>query len=484
MIFLVPLLISASLAAPVQFHHKIQPELARAYRQKSTQDIMVFLKAEANLTSLNNKIKREVRHQLVYRTLVETAEDSQKDLISYLQTQNLKYRPFYITNMVFVKNVTPEQAQRIAARSDVRKILSNPKIVNNILPPPTREPGAVETSLTYIGAEKVWNELGIKGKGIVVAGQDTGVEWDHPAIKRQYRGYSEDRIDHNYNWHDAVHNSPSNPCGSDLKKPCDDNAHGTHTIGTIVGHDGDKNQIGVAPESQWIACRNMDKGYGTPVTYLECFEYFLAPYPYGGDPLKDGDVTKAPHIVNNSWSCPNSEGCDGDELLPVLEAYEKAGILNVVSAGNDGSRCRTIRNGPAHHSHAVLSVGALNHRTETIAGFSSRGPSAFDGMIGPHITAPGVNIRSAVPGKKYEQAGWSGTSMAGPHVAGQVALMWAANPKLIGDIQKTKEIIFRTAKKKDASTSCGEDVTSQPNNTYGYGIIDVYAAVKEALALK
>jgi subtilisin family serine protease len=72
--------------------------------------------------------------------------------------------------------------------------------------------------------------------------------------------------------------------------------------------------------------------------------------------------------------------------------------------------------------------------------------------------------------------------MAGPHVAGQVALMWSANPKLIGKIQKTKDLIYQTAKAKSAPQSCGEAVNAVPNNTYGYGIIDTFAAVKAALA--
>lgn len=478
------ILISMSLAAqatPSQLSDKVQVFVVN---QKQTQDVLVFLKPSANLSSINERLSKADRNKMVYELLTQKALITQKSLIGFLKKQNVEYRPYYITNMVLVKNATPALVSKISERSDVRKILSNPKISNEIQPLPSRRTKAVESSITYVGAEKIWQEFNVRGKGIVVAGQDTGVEWDHPALKKQYRGYSGERTIHEYNWHDAVHNSPSNPCGSDLEKPCDDNAHGTHTLGTIVGSDGDKNEIGVAPDAKWIACRNMDAGNGTPASYIECFEYFMAPYPYGGDPLKDGDTSKAPHIVNNSWSCPQSEGCDGEEFLPILQAFDKAGIFNVVSAGNSGSKCGTINNGPAHHTDFVFSVGALNHRTETIAAFSSRGPSGFDGQVGPHVTAPGVNIRSAVPGKKYEHNGWSGTSMAGPHVAGQVALMWSANPNLIGDIRKTKEIILETAKKKEAKTSCGEDVTAKPNNTYGYGIIDAYSAVKRSVELR
>lgn len=492
---LVYLSVSASLmtigvtanAATLQFNNKVQPQLLKAFSNQDKQDVLVFMKAGANLSDVSNKLNREKRAELVYNMLTEKALLSQKSIIEYLEKKELTYRPYYITNMILVKDATPKAVADLSKRSDVRKILINPKILNQVQPNllTASRDRAVESNITYTGAKKVWEELGVRGKGIIVAGQDTGVEWDHPALKKSYKGYSSKRTTHAYNWHDAVHNSPNNPCGSDLEAPCDDNDHGTHTIGTVVGNDGDANEIGVAPDAKWIACRNMDAGMGSPATYIECFEFFLAPYKKGGDPLKDGDPTKAPHVINNSWSCPESEGCQGEEFLPVLQALEKAGIMVVVSAGNEGPGCSSVANPPAHHSNSVLSVGALNHKTEKIAGFSSRGPSAFDGDVAPHVAAPGVNIRSAVTNKKYEQSGWSGTSMAGPHVVGQVALMWSANPNLIGDIKKTKEIILETSKKKDAEVSCGgENPTNRPNNTYGYGIIDIYASVKKAIELK
>ncbi len=480
------LLANPAYSVELQFNDKVQPELRRAFSIQSNQDVLVFLKDGANLSSVNTSISRDNRVKLVYDLLREKAIVSQKSLVTYLETNKTNYRPYYITNMVLVKNASPQLVSALSQRSDVRKILTNPSITNQIKPDlsTASRDRAAESNIVYSGAKKVWEELGVRGKNIIVAGQDTGVEWDHPALKKSYKGYSSENTSHAYNWHDAVHNSASNPCGSDLEAPCDDNEHGTHTIGTVVGSDGADNEIGVAPDAKWIACRNMNSGVGTPATYIECFEFFLAPYAHGKNPLKDGDPTKAPHVINNSWSCPEAEGCQGEEFLPILQALEKAGIMVVVSAGNSGPSCSTLADPPAHHSNNVLSVAALNHKTEKIAGFSSRGPSAFDGGVGPHVSAPGVNIRSAVPGKKYAQAGWSGTSMAGPHVVGQVALMWSANPKLIGNIQKTKEIIEATAKKKDAETSCGENVTSRPNNTYGYGIIDIYASVKKAMELR
>jgi serine protease AprX len=108
--------------------------------------------------------------------------------------------------------------------------------------------------------------------------------------------------------------------------PCDDIGHGTHTIGTAAGDDGTGNQIGMAPGAQWIGCRNMDQGNGTPARYIECMEWLLAPYPIGDG---QGDPLKAPDITSNSWVCPPSEGCSANTLQAAVEAQAAAGIMMV-----------------------------------------------------------------------------------------------------------------------------------------------------------
>jgi subtilisin family serine protease len=100
----------------------------------------------------------------------------------------------------------------------------------------------------------------------------------------------------------------------------------------------------------------------------------------------------------------------------------------------------------------------------------------------PNVSAPGVNVRSSVPGGGYELK--SGTSMAGPHVAGLVALMISANPDLAGQVDTIEQIIEQTAVPKTTEQNCGDIPGTQvPNNTYGYGRVDALAAVEAALAL-
>lgn len=492
-LFVLTLLLTASVhasAAELEWRAKASPWLLKQYDKRTlelkekTSTILIYLKDQADLASINRSASRSERLTSVFRALTATAEKSQADILKWLKDQNITARSYYVSNMIAADKVSKTQLDSILQRDDVLRVVGNPDI-KNILPSTkwysftdTKGPGA---NLVRFGTTQVWDEFKVHGEGIVVAGQDTGIRWDHAALKSQYRGWNGTAADHSYSWHDSVHRSMGgeSSCGYDLTAPCDDNDHGTHTIGTVAGDDHAGNQIGVAPAAKWIGCRNMDAGLGNPEMYTECFQWFLAPWPQKGDPIRDARPEMAPHVINNSWGCPQSEGCDGGEFERILTAMRAAGIFIVASAGNEGSACGTISYGPAFHSNLLLSVGAVDHRDDTIAYFSSRGPSRFDNQIGPHVTAPGVNIRSAVKNGGYAEFGWSGTSMASPHVTGLVALLWSADPSLIGDIETTESLIKDKSQPKTSSQTCGGVAgTNRPNNTFGFGIANAYEVVK------
>lgn len=473
---------------------KISPWLLKQYETRINQEdlpnALIYLKSEADLSHINKTTGRTERIKAVFDTLVKTAQSSQSNLLSWLQSKNIKTRSYYISNMIVAEQISQDILMQIAQREDVLRVVGNPQVEQRLpqtIRKSSKEPKGPGANLVRIGATKVWEDFKVTGENIIVAGQDTGVKWDHVALKNHYRGLEGSQTEHSYSWHDSVHKNigGDSRCGYDVAVPCDDHGHGTHTLGTVVGDDNLGNQIGMAPGAKWIACRNMDSGIGNPEMYTECFQWFLAPWPQNGDSIQDAKPELAAHVINNSWGCPKSEGCDGGEFERVLKALRTAGIFVVASAGNDGSSCSSINSGPAFHSDLVLSVGAVNHRNDSIASFSSRGPSTYDHKIGPHVTAPGVDVRSAVPSGGYAEYGWSGTSMAGPHLVGVVALLWSADPSLIGNIEETERIIKQTAEAKTTTQTCnGVEGTAIPNNTFGYGIANVYQAIKYRIETK
>jgi subtilisin family serine protease len=445
-------------------------------------EFLVILADQADLSPARTLGTKRQKGRFVRDTLLGKAQATQSPILDWLAQRRIEHRSFYIINAIWVKG-TRDIADALAARADVARIEGNPKVRNNLTPQPTLEeireaanqlaPEAIELGVNFIHAPDVW-ALGFTGQGIVIGGADTGIQWDHPALKNHYRGWDGATANHNFNWHDSIH-SGGGSCGPNTTAPCDDDNHGTHTVGTALGDDGGANQIGVAPGAKFIGCRNMDQGNGQPSTYIECMEWFLAPYPIGGTPAQ-GDPAKAPDITTNSWGCPPSEGCSPASLQTAVEAQRAAGIMMVVAAGNSGSSCSTVTDPPSFYA-ASYTVGAFSASTGTIASFSSRGPATIDGSnrLKPDISAPGVSVRSAVRGGGYSS--FSGTSMATPHTAGAVALLWSARPAYRHQIQQTIDLLNQAAVDV-SSTACSS--SGVPNNVYGWGRLDIKAAVDAA----
>jgi subtilisin family serine protease len=464
----------AAQEAPAAWRAKVDPWVLDTAAEGET-EFIVFLAQQADVSAAAGLKTKLEKGQYVFEALTKMAETTQGPVLKALQARGVEHRPYWIANMIWVRGAM-DTVEAMASRSDVAHVYANPTVH---MAEPVSEgpwnlpasPDAVEWNITKVGAPSVW-AAGTTGQGAVVGGQDTGYDWDHPALINKYRGWDGATASHDYNWHDAIH-SGGGSCGANSSFPCDDHSHGTHTMGTMVGDDGGSNQIGMAPGAKWIGCRNMDQGNGTPSTYSECYQFFIAPTTVAG---ANPDPSKAPDVINNSWGCPASEGCtDPNVMLTVVNNVRAAGIVTVHSAGNSGSACSTIAE-PSAIYDASTTVGSTTS-TDAISSFSSRGPVTVDGSnrLKPDISAPGSGVRSSVPGTGY--ASMSGTSMAGPHVAGLVALIVSARPDLAGNVEGIENVMKDTAVQLTSTQTCGGVPGSQiPNNTFGYGRINALAA--------
>jgi hypothetical protein len=403
------------------------------------------------------------RRTAVYRRLVAHADATQAPLRRELHAAGLNYRPYYLVNAIEV-DVPSWYRGRLRAFPGVARVLDSPQLRPLPVRPPASRgsdatPDRPPWNIRQIGADRAW-ALGATGRGIVVGQSDSGVDGRHPALAAGYRGGAD-------SWYDPWYSS---------RTPRDYEGHGTHTLGTAVGRGG----IGVAPDARWIGCVNLARNLGNPARYVDCLQYMLAPFPRGGDPFRDGRPGRAADVLNNSWGCPALEGCDAGVLRPAGRALRAAGIAVVAAAGNAGSGCGTIAD-PLSVYPEVLTVGAVDAGGR-LADFSSRGPVTVDGSDRPKpdLVAPGVGILSALPGGTYGRL--DGTSMATPHVAGVIALLWSLNPRLRGDVDRTVRILRETAAPPTGTPDGRDDACGGPANLWGAGVVNAAAAVRAARA--
>ncbi|SBT64035.1 Subtilase family protein [Micromonospora sediminicola] len=423
--------------------------------------LLVVLREQADLSGLPagapGRAGRDARAAEVYRRLVATADRTQGDLRRTLRGLRLNPTPYYLVNAIETDG-GPAVRAWLSGRPEVARVLvgQRPRPLPAAAPPArgdTPAPTGPTWNVSLIGADRVWSELGVTGTGVVVGSSDSGVDGRHPALAAGFRGGDD-------SWYDPWEHR---------RAPADRGGHGTHTLGSAVGRDG----IGVAPGARWVGCVNLDRNLGSPARYLDCLQFMLAPFPPGGDPFTDGRPARAPDVLTNSWGCPPLEGCDPGALRPATAALAAAGILVVAAAGNTGPHCGSIVDPPAPYPD-VLTVGAVD-RSRRLTDFSSRGPAATAGK--PDLVAPGAAVPSAFPGGGYTTL--DGTSMATPQVAGVVALMWSANPALVGDLDRTRRILADTATPATvpAGAPCGGS-----RDLVGAGLVDAYAAVRAARA--
>lgn len=307
----------------------------------------------------------------------------------------------------------------------VKGIRKNPKVA-------FVEPDA-EVSVNDLEYNNVWGVSriggesaqidGYTGAGVKVGIIDTGIDYTHPDLVDRYAG-----------GYDFYNNDSD---------PFDDRGHGTHVAGTIAASYNGVGVVGVAPEAQLYALKVFGStGSGSFSDVVAAVEWCM----------KNGI-----QVTNNSYGAPSDPG---KTVKAVFDKAASAGIINVASAGNDGSGTDTVEY-PAKFS-SVIAVSATDSN-DNLASYSSTGPNI-------ELAAPGSSIYSTLPGGGYGYK--SGTSMASPHVAGAAAVLYGmGTADLNGDGLISDDIRNLLEVSADDLGASGFD------NLFGNGLVDVATAV-------
>ncbi|MCP4583191.1 MAG: S8 family serine peptidase [candidate division Zixibacteria bacterium] len=437
--------------------------------------VILSLTEQADIYILDQQLKNQKatlaeRNYQVIIALQDIATRTQPPVLAKIDNfttnnQVKNVRSFWLANLIAIE-ATESAINALTQINAVAKIsLDYPiELIEPIENSKPVEPGnviaSVEQGLIAIHAPEAW-ALGFTGAGRLVSNLDTGVEGTHPALAARFRGDVDGDSDYDESWHD--------PYDTGWTFPQDSGTHGTHTMGTICGRTPDGDTIGVAIDAQWIASACIDRGGGIDRTIADA----LLAFQWIADPDNDPLTQDNPDACGNSWGIPDGYLPDCDETFWVaIDNVEAAGTVVIFSAGNEGSSGLRSPSDRATTHYNCFSVGAIdgNDPSYPIAYFSALGPTecvSGNLSIKPEVVAPGVDVRSSVPGGSYGLK--SGTSMASPHVTGAVAVIRQANPNL--DANTIKEILMTTAEDLPLSSPDGED------NTFGHGNINLYQAV-------
>jgi subtilisin family serine protease len=369
------------------------------------------------------------------RVIIETSDVSGNDLL----IRSVKGKPGRRLGLVRgqVAEIPNASLEGLAHRDGVRSIR---------LDRPVR--GTMERTSATIGATWVRDNLGLDGAGVGVAIIDSGVTSWHDDLGTE-------RVVH---FADFVNLQPT---------AYDDYGHGTHVAGIIAGNGYDSNgaRRGIAPSANLVVLKVLDgEGFGYISNVIAALDYAV-----------EHRAQFNIRVINLSVAAGVYESYTTDPLTLAAKRAVQAGIVVVTAAGNLG---RNAQGQPQYggitapgNAPWVLTVGASSHNgtisraDDSMASFSSRGPSYIDYSAKPDLVAPGVGIESLTDGSSLLFAThpnarlWgtvdtaiqpylslTGTSMAAPVVAGTVALMIQANPSLTPNL--VKAILQYTAEHK------------------------------------
>lgn len=407
--------------------------------------VIVHMKDRADLACLPDYTTKQ--DKIIF--LQQFSQQNQEDLIAFLRESDaVEYmQSFWIFNGI-VLTTTKQIIMRIAKRCDVDYIIDDAVISmedsekkSSIID--SRVP---EWNIMKIKADSCW-DIGFDGTGTIIGMMDTGVDTSHPALQGKFIPGG---------WFDAVNGQPN---------PYDDHGHGTFVMGIICGGDGNgsfPNDIGVAPGAGFKVAKIFNASGSAQLSWIHAaFQWF---------------ATQDAQTINNSWGVGVTTSLEfWDDCLTL----RNLGILQAFSVGGGGPGSGTAAT-PSNYP-TVTGVGATDS-LDNIASFSGRGPAPNQApwsdtqywgrpdwnLIKPDIAAPGVNIRSSWPGMGYVIM--SGTSWSTAHVTGAYAIL------LQKDSTATYGVLYSILLDYADEPPQG---APYPNNDYGWGRVNVFAALNE-----
>ncbi|CAL8133611.1 unnamed protein product [Orchesella dallaii] len=341
----------------------MDPKLLLAFQKFEKRDVLVDFGGNSEPLALirasqfGNQIEKQ---EALMNALKTWSIFSQSEAKIIMQSLGKSFTSFWAANVMVVRDAGVADVQVLSLLETVKILAEVVKLpLQPILSPASgvqvlADPG-LQWGVQKIQADEVWPTYKTTGEGVVVATIDSGVRWTHNALIGNWR------IDKA--WF----------------------GHGSHTMGTIAGAKG----IGVAPGSQWIACRGCDSSSCGGEQLLACGQWMLSPTnPDGTEP----DLSKIPDVISNSWG--SSVG--GDTWYnATIDAWNAAGIYSTfaigtltigvrilrelkrftivknIFLGNSGPTCGSC--GSPGDQLRAFSVGSTDIK-DRLSQFSSRGP--------------------------------------------------------------------------------------------------------------
>ena len=364
---------------------KISPQVLSDTASGGETQFVVYLGDQADLSAAYAMSDQDARGWYVYRTLREHAARTQAPIVAQLKARGVPYRSFWAANVVMTEG-DRSLVDTLAARADVKAIESDDKSdwIQDVAAPSVRLGHGAVAAVSPQRPSSRHDRVGRQRRARPGA---LGARLHRPGHRRREPGHRHaldahrpqeplPRLERHHRRPQLQLARRRSTRGGGILRPrhrrsrATTTAHGTHTTGTTSGDDGARQPDRRRPGREVDRLPQHGPGHGTPATYTECFQFFIAPTDLSG---QNADPTKRPHVINNSWACPPSEGCAAEHPADDRRRTRRRPASS--SRPPRATRARPAAPSPIRpRSTPPPSRRVRSTARNTLAGFSSRGP--------------------------------------------------------------------------------------------------------------